>query len=386
MKPSAELKPQMDTEEYRWTDAARRASTPSPFRGGGERVGVRGDVRRRWRPHSSSGLRPTSSLLGGRGKAREVTFGLQASGFRWELLAVLLALLCALAHPATAAEAPAKADEVRSYKKVGDRELKLHIAKPADWKATDQRPALVFFFGGGWVGGTPEQFRGQSEYLATRGLVGIRVEYRVIPKGDAGPPTVCCADAKSALRWVRAHAGELGVDPQRIGAAGGSAGGHLAAFTGLVAGQDDPLDDLKVSAKANALVLFNPVFDNGPVGGWGAARVGDRVKDFSPAHNITAAAPPAIVFLGREDGLIPVATVERFQANMKAAGVRCDAHFYEGQAHGFFNQEPFKSRTLTEADKFFASLGWLKGPPTLKEPDAATTPPPAAKKKAKATN
>ena len=315
-----------------------------------------------------------------------MTFGLQASAFRWELLAVLLALLCALAHPATAAEAPAKADEVRSYKKVGDRELKLHIAKPADWKATDQRPALVFFFGGGWVGGTPEQFRGQSEYLATRGLVGIRVEYRVIPKGDAGPPTVCCADAKSALRWVRAHAGELGVDPQRIGAAGGSAGGHLAAFTGLVAGQDDPLDDLKVSAKANALVLFNPVFDNGPIGGWGTARVGDRVKDFSPAHNITAAAPPAIVFLGREDGLIPVATVERFQANMKAAGVRCDAHFYEGQAHGFFNQEPFKSRTLTEADKFFASLGWLKGPPTLKEPDAATTPPPAAKKKAKATN
>lgn len=297
-------------------------------------------------------------------------------------LPVLCALLCAFSLPA--ADAPGKADEVRIYKKVGDRELKLFIAKPADWKATDRRPALVFFFGGGWVGGTPEQFRGQSEYLATRGLVGIRVEYRVIPKGDAGPPTICCADAKSALRWVRAHASELGVDPQRIGAGGGSAGGHLAAFTGLVAGQDDPQDDLKVSAKANALVLFNPVFDNGPVGGWGTARVGDRVKDFSPAHNITAAAPPAIVFLGSKDNLIPVATVERFQANMKAAGVRCDAHFYADQAHGFFNQEPFKSRTLLEADKFLTSLGWLQGPPTLKEPDAATAPSPTPKKKAKA--
>ena len=291
---------------------------------------------------------------------------------------------CLLAASLVAAEnAPASTGEVRVYKKVGDRELKLHIAKPADWKATDQRPALVFFYGGGWVGGTPEQFRGQSEYLATRGMVGVRVEYRVIPKGDSGPPTVCCADAKSAVRWVRAHAGELGVDPQRIGAAGGSAGGHLAAFTGLVAGQDDPQDDLKISPKPNALVLFNPVFDNGPVGGWGTARVGERAKDFSPAHNITAAAPPAIVFLGREDKLIPVATVERFQANMKTAGVRCDAHFYAGQAHGFFNQEPFKSRTLLEADKFLASLGWLQGPPTLKEPDAATSPVPAAKKKAK---
>ena len=103
---------------------------------------------------------------------------------------------------------------------------------------------VVVFFGGGWVGGTPEQFRTQSEYLTTRGMVGIRVEYRVIPKDDKGPPTVCCADAKSAMRWARAHATELGIDPQRIGAGGGSAGGHLAAFVGLVAGQDDPQDDL----------------------------------------------------------------------------------------------------------------------------------------------
>ncbi len=276
--------------------------------------------------------------------------------------------------------------ESRVYKKTGDRELKLFIEKPSGWKTTDQRPAMVFFFGGGWVGGTPEQFRGQSEYLATRGLVGIRVEYRTIPKGDPGPPTVCCADAKSAMRYVRSHAAELGIDPNRIGAGGGSAGGHLAAFVGMVEGQDDPQEDLSVSPKANALVLFNPVFDNGPDGGWGKARVGDRVKEFSPAHNISADDPPAIVFLGRNDNLIPVATVQRFQSNMKAAGVRCDAFFYEQQGHGFFNQEPFKSKTLIEADKFLASLGWLKGPPTLKEPDTATLPPPVAKKKRKAGN
>ena len=79
------------------------------------------------------------------------------------------------------------------------------------------------------------------------------------------------------------------------------------------------------------------------------------------------------MFLGRNDKLIPVATVERFQSKMKAVGARCDAVFYDGQGHSFFNGEPFKSKTLIEADKFLASLGWLKGPPSLKEPNAAAS-------------
>lgn len=298
------------------------------------------------------------------------------------LLTAFLLFLSLTAFEARA-QSPAFTSETLIYKKIGDRELKLLIEKPADWKATDQRAALVFFFGGGWVGGSPGQFQGQSEYLATRGMVGIRVEYRVIPKGDEGPPLVCCADAKSAMRWVRARAGELGIDPNRLGAAGGSAGGHLAAFVGMVEGQDDPHDEAAVSPKANALVLFNPVFDNGTEGGWGNARVADRVKEFSPAHNISADDPPAIIFLGREDNLIPVATVERFQTNMKSAGVRCEAFFYDQQGHGFFNKEPLKTRTLIEADKFLTSLGWLTGPPTLTEPDPASAPLPEAKKQKK---
>ena len=250
------------------------------------------------------------------------------------------------------------------FKKVEGRELKLLIEKPADWKATDHRPAIVFHFGGGWVGGSPEQFRQQSEYLATRGMVGIRVEYRTIPKGDKSPPVICCADAKSAMRYVRAHATELGVDPAHIAAAGGSAGGHLAAFTGLVDGHDDPQDDLKVSCKPNALVLFNPVFNNGP-GQWGHERVGDRFMEFSPAHHITKDAPPAIVFLGDQDKLIPVSVLRDFESGMKKAGVRCDTHVYPNAGHGFFNRDPHFTETLMETDRFLASLGWLQGAPTL---------------------
>ncbi len=159
----------------------------------------------------------------------------------------------------------------------------------------------------------------------------------------------------------------------------GSAGGHLAAFVGLVPGSDDPADDLKISPRAAVLTLFNPVFDNGPVGGWGQARVGDRVKEFSPAHNIAADAPPAIIFLGRKDALIPIATAERFQSATKAVDARRELFLDDDQVHGFFNQEPFKTKTLIETDKFLASLGWLSGPPTLTEP--TTLPPPTSNQK-----
>lgn len=257
------------------------------------------------------------------------------------------------------------------YKKVGERELKLFVERPSGWKATDKRPAIVFFFGGGWVSGKPEQFRKQSEYFATRGMVGIRVEYRVIPKAATNLPIVCCADAKSAMRYVRAHAEVMGIDPYRIAGAGGSAGGHLAAFTALVDGLDDEHDDLTVSCKPDALVLFNPVFNNGP-GQWGYERVRERFLEFSPAHHVTSNAPPTIVFLGDADKLIPVNVVTDFAADMKKAGVRCETHIYPGVGHGFFNRDPYFSMTVIESDKFLTSLGWLEGAPTLKPPTTNT--------------
>ncbi len=278
------------------------------------------------------------------------------------LFAAMLAPLAAL----QAADTPPSSASV-VYKSLGGRELRLFIEKPPDWKPTDKRPAIVFFFGGGWVGGTPEQFRKQSEYLATRGMVGVRVEYRTIAKGDSGPPTVCCADAKSAMRYVRAKAAELGVDPQRIAAAGGSAGGHLAAFTAMVPGFDDSEDDLKVSCKPQALVLFNPVFNNGP-GQWGHQRLGERYREFSPAHNISSGAPPVIVFLGDSDKLIPVSVLRDFESGLKEQGVRCDTRVYPNAGHGFFNREPHLTLTLVEADRFLGSIGWLDGMPTLKPP------------------
>ena len=261
--------------------------------------------------------------------------------------------------------------EPHIYKTVGDRKLSLYITKPTNWKSEDQRPAIVFFHGGGWVGGAPGQFTEHSKYLASRGMVCVQVEYRLLDRKSSDPPTVCVQDAKSAMRWVRARAKTLGIDPNRIASAGGSAGGHLAAFVGMVEGLDDANDNLTISAKSNALVLFNPVFDNGPEG-WGHQRVGTRYKEFSPAHNVSPGDPPAIVFLGSKDNLIPVETVQQFEEAMEKAGNRCETCIYEGQPHGFFNHGRDGNRwyleTLTAADKFLASLGWLSGPPTLEKP------------------
>jgi acetyl esterase len=261
----------------------------------------------------------------------------------------------------------------RVYKRLAGCELKLYIVKPSGEQAAERRPGIVFFHGGGWVGGSATQFNQLSQYLSTRGMVCVLVEYRLLAPKTTEPPLVCVQDARSAMRWVRAHAAELGMDPGRLAAGGSSAGGHLAAFVGLVEGLDDPQDDLKVSAKPDALVLFNPVLDNGPEGGYGQERIGERYRQFSPAHNVNSNAPPAIVFLGTRDHLIPVKTMERFQASMTQAGRRCDLKLYEGQGHAFWGCEPFRTRTLLETDKFLASLGWLTGPPTVSEPPNART-------------
>lgn len=280
----------------------------------------------------------------------------------------LLVLALVLLSPLLAADDTRVVGEPRVYKRVGERELKLYVVRPAGWKAEDRRPAIVFFHGGGWVGGSPVQFNEHSTYFASRGLVCVQVQYRLLERQGNEPPTACIQDARTAMRWVRSHAGELGIDPARIASAGGSAGGHLAAHVGMVDTLDDPQDDRTISAKSNAMLLFNPVLDNGPgLGGWGAKRVGEAFPRMSPAHNVSKDDPPAVLFLGSEDKLIPVATLEKLKAAMTAAGVRCELHVYPGQGHGFFNVKNAKYHRLTliEADKFLASLSWLKGPPTV---------------------
>jgi acetyl esterase/lipase len=281
---------------------------------------------------------------------------------------------------------------VEVYRGVNGVKLNAYVFTPPGHRATDRRPAVLFFFGGGWKGGSPGQFLPQSLYLAQRGMVAIPCDYRVLSRHGVIPQD-CLRDAKAAIRWARANAARLGIDPDRIVAGGESAGGHLAAAVALVPGFEDG-DHTEVSSMPNALALFNPAVVLSPVEGHPGllsdekiadirARTDGRPQEISPYHFVRAGLPPSILFHGTKDEAVPFPTVELFAKAMTAAVNRCELKAYEGQPHGFFNPgrgkgEPREEatrcfhRTIRELDAFFVSLGYLK--PSDKPPR------PAAKK------
>jgi len=242
------------------------------------------------------------------------------------------------------------------YKKTPHGELCLHVFYPKGG-ASAGRPAIVFFFGGGWNIGTPEQFYRECAYFAERGWVAISAEYRIRSRHHT-TPFESVADGKSAMRWIRSHAASLGVDPDRIVAAGASAGGQIAAATAALPGLDDPSDDLSVSPRPRALFLLYPVIDNGP-GGFGAKEIGERFREFSPKHNITPSFPPAIMFLGTNDHYISVATAREFQSRVRAAGGNCELVLIEGAGHPIYSYReehpPHRDAILEKARAFLTA-------------------------------
>ena len=181
-------------------------------------------------------------------------------------------------------------------------------------------------------------------------------------------------DGFAAVRYVRANAGRLGVDPARLAAGGGSAGAHLAAATATLTadwtgGPPDAPDadpNAAVDARPDALVLFSPVYDNGP-GGYGQDRVGDRYPEFSPLHNLREGTPPTLVALGTDDSFVPVPTARQWQRRQRELGARSDLELFDGAPHPFFNDSFEGGRNFARCaalvDDFLVSLGWLSPPP-----------------------
>ena len=262
---------------------------------------------------------------------------------------------------------------VETYKSVEGTDLKIWIFEPERHKASDSRPAIVFFFGGGWRSGTPGQFRHQAKHLAARGMVAMAADYRVLNRqGVKGHK--CVQDAKSAIRWARANAKRLGIDPNRLAAGGGSAGGHLAASTATLPDHDDPAGDKSISPKPDALALFNPGMVLASVPGKfeldkeqiasRAERAGVEPESISPYHHVKSGFPPAIIFHGKADTTVLYRTAELFTEKVKSVGSRCELVGYEGEIHGFFNYGRGDGSAYTDTvrrmDEFFVSLGWLE--------------------------
>lgn len=262
------------------------------------------------------------------------------------------------------------------YKTVGDVKLELDVFEPADHKATDKSPAVVFFYGGNWRAGKTKQFHEQARFLSERGVVCFCADYRVKSRHNV-TPVECVMDAKSAIRWVRQHAEELGVNVKQIVAAGGSAGGHIAACTGVIEGQDEPTEDLTVNSVPNAMILFNPVLDTAPETGYGSERFPKgKAELLSPNHHIRRGIVPTLLFHGTKDKTVPFKQASQFSKLMKEAGNRCEFHSFKGKDHGFFNGKHFRPKTkdvqpyqqtINKSHEFLVSLSFLQPTKVEKE-------------------
>ena len=191
----------------------------------------------------------------------------------------------------------------------------------------------------------------------------------------------CVADGKSAIRWIRANATRLGIDPNRLAAGGGSAGGHVAACTGTIAGLDEEGEDLSISSCPDCLVLFNPALVLAPVDEktpFPPARMKDlqdrmgiAPEALSPYHHVSESTPPTIIFHGTGDTTVPYATAEAFTQRMKKSENTCRLVPFEGRAHGFFNYGrnggADYTATVRTMDEFLVEQGFLQGKPTIGE-------------------
>lgn len=247
------------------------------------------------------------------------------------------------------------------YKEIDGVSLEMTMYKP-QISSNVKLPAIVFFFGGGWVGGSPAQFELQAEYLATRGIIAFCPDYRTKSRHST-TPFESVMDAKSAVRYLKSHGNELGIDTGKIVASGGSAGGHLAACTAVIKNVNEATDDLSISAVPKALVLYNPVLDTGKKG-YGREKLNGREFELSPVHHITASVPTTLIMHGMADKTVPYENSIRFNYLMKQQGNKSILEGYKKQDHGFFNYSrspKYFKKTLSKTEIFLEENGFLRG-------------------------
>lgn len=258
----------------------------------------------------------------------------------------------------------AKAEEV-IYKRASNDDLKIHIFKPDGWKETDKRPAIVYYYGGGWRNAYLSAFHSHALKHSSQGFVCFIVEYRVY-KDHGALPNDCLKDAQDAFAFVREHALEFAIDPNRLVASGGSAGGHLAACLGTIPDSRNGL-----ASKPNAMVLFNPrciVDPQNPLMAF-VQELGVDHESLSPIDHVDATVPPTINFHGTSDDLVPYEDSLRFHNKLLANNVLSYLELFEGREHSFFygnRVAPDTSekgtdfrRTIELSTQFFVELGYL---------------------------
>jgi len=254
------------------------------------------------------------------------------------------------------------------YARYGARELKLDLYRPASGEGPF--PGIVFIHGGGWRGGNRSAFRRQAAHLAAKGFVGAAIEYRL--SGEAAYPAAV-HDAKAAVRWMRANAAKYRINPDKIGAAGGSAGGHLVSLLGTTAAireLEGEGGNSGFSSRVQAVAAFNPALDlitperqpgnaqeavRGFLGG-PYEKMPGAYAQASPITHAGKASAPHLFLHGTADATVPYQQSVDMQKKLRAAGVRAELFTAEGAPHGFYNRPPHFQPTLERMEQFFQSV------------------------------
>ncbi|MCS0615168.1 alpha/beta hydrolase [Massilia kyonggiensis] len=257
-----------------------------------------------------------------------------------------------------------------TYVRRGAHDLKLDLYLPAG-AAAAPRPAIVFVHGGGWRAGVRANFAPMAIRMAERGYVAATISYRLSPEA---PYPAAIHDAKAAVRWVRAHAGEYGIDPDRIAIAGGSAGGQIAALTGVTNGERrfDPDGD-PVSSDVQAIVNIDGLSDftseearkyeddaakqPSAAGAWFGGRYAEKAalwRDASPLYHVTKGAPPTLFIVSAQRRFS--LGYEEMAERLRALGVPNRVVPVPDTPHSFWLFDPWLAPTVEAADAFLREV------------------------------
>lgn len=258
-----------------------------------------------------------------------------------------------------------------SYKidRESGRELGTHVFLPENWTEGAQRPALLFFHSSQWDHGNISQFAPHAMFFSSRGAVCILVEYRMAAMNGQAP-LQAMADARSAIRWVRENHHELGIDPNRIVASGGSCGAHAAIAAAMCGAEfNDPTDRVHTSCEPDACILFSPVLDISKKGfGLTAFPDSSTAGKANPLKNIRPGLPPMLLFHGSSDAFVPLRGSQKFAKKMQRKKNSCELIEFGGAPHGFFNfnvNDENYYATVDAADQFLVTLGFLDPNPDM---------------------